>query len=93
MQRSTKPDKGLLPFTKKVPFTNENTIYGATGLKHVDEMDDEEEEEDENESETDSSDIDNNIDNTNDAEEEDVEDQSDFGDNYRRVIYGSKVNI
>ena len=81
-------------------LTNENTIGGTAehcnfgeniGLQDEDEMDDWEEEEDE--SEMDNSDIDNNIDNNNNSEEEDVEDQSDFGDNYDRVISGSMCNI
>ena len=68
------------------------------GLQDLDKMDDkeeeeEEEEEEEDESELDSSDIDNNIDNNNDSEKEDIEDRSDFGDNYRRLIFGSMGDI
>ena len=43
-----------------------------------------EDEANEDESEMDNSDIDKRIDNNNDGEKEDVEDQSDFGDNYKR---------
>ena len=48
-------------------------------------IDEEEEDEaDEDESEMDNSDIDNHIDNNNNSKEEDLEDQSDFWDNYKR---------
>ena len=102
MQCSKKSNKGLVGHVQKnASFTNENTIDGVTehcnfgenvGLQDVDEMVDGEEE-DEDESEMVNSDIDNNIDNNNYGEEEEVEDQSDFGDNYERVIFGSMGDI